>query len=139
MAVVLRNEDLRAQNYARLSRFCAWMLYGLAAVWGMGQDVSAENGLVYLLGTFSFALLITLWARYDLMSRGGSMLHVHELLYFLLWPVGAVVYLFFRSGWRGLLTAAFHAWGLLAVGWLFAFATRIGLHAAGVLDESYYE
>ena len=34
------------------------------------------------------------------------------MLYFLLWSLGATVYLIYRSGWRGLLTAGLHGIGM---------------------------
>ena len=58
---------------------------------------------------------------------------------FFCWPIGAVVYLVYRSGWRGLLTFITHAIALMATIVIAINATLYGRHFAGMLDPRYYQ
>jgi hypothetical protein len=60
------------------------------------------------------------------------------MLYFFLWPIGALTYLIYRSGIRGLFTATIHGIGLVAALALTFYVTFYGLHFAGMLDPRYY-
>ncbi len=72
------------------------------------------------------------------MSRGINFLPILQILYFLLWPIGATVYLIYRSGWRGLLSAGLHGFGMRFLMTVTFYATFFGLHFAGLLDARYY-
>jgi len=85
-----------------------------------------------------FATLATSWAVFDSKSRGTTILPILQMLYFVMWPIGATVYLVTRSGWRGLLIAGLHGIGLtLAVGVTF-YVTFYSLHFVGLLGPQYY-
>ena len=60
------------------------------------------------------------------------------MLYFLFWPLGATVYLIYRSGWRGLLTAGLHGFGMTLLMAATFYATFLALHFARLLDARYY-
>ena len=125
--------------YYRWSIYCAIALYLSSALWGVFQIIFPDNGALYLLFTLLFALSATSWARYDSMARGKPILPVLQMLYFFLWPIGAPLYLTFRSGWRGILTAAMHGIAMLVLMGSTFYATFYGLHFAGLLDARYYQ
>ena len=110
----------------------------MSALWGGLQIASPDNGRLFLIAAFAFALLATLWARYDAKSRSLALLPVLQMLYFFAWPVGAVLYLVYRSGSRGLLTACIHGIGMMLLMALTFYATLYGLHFAGLLDSQFY-
>ena len=125
-------------QFARWSKNCAVGLYVMSAIWGGLQIPFPEHAGLYLLSALCFALLATLWARFDSKSRGISFLPILQMLYFLLWPIGAIVYLIYRSGWRGLLTTGLHGIGMMFLMTVTFYATFFGLHYAGLLDARYY-
>jgi len=130
--------DRKLEAYRVWSRRCGVTLYVLAALWGIVQIVFVKNGGVYLLAGLMCALLATSWAVYDAKSREKTILPILQMLYFMMWPIGATVYLVSRNGWRGVLIAALHAIGLtLTVGLTF-YATLYSLHYAGLLDPQFY-
>ena len=130
--------DGRREAYRLWSRRCGFSLYVLAALWGIVQIVFVNDGRVYLLVGLICALLATSWAVFDLKSREKAILPILQMLYFLMWPIGATIYLVSRNGWRGVLIAALHAVGLtLTVGLTF-YATLYSLHYAGLLDPQFY-
>ena len=75
---------------------------------------------------------------FDARSHGIQILPVLQLLYFVFWLVGAVVYLLYRSGLRGLLTALFHGIGMTLTLAAAFYLTFYGLHFVGLLDPRYY-
>jgi hypothetical protein len=105
---------------------------------GAVQILFPENGAVYLTCALLCALLATGWADCDTRARGITILPVLYMLYFIFWPGGAVVYLLYRSGLRGLMTAVIHGLGLAATFVASFYATFYGLHFAGLLDSRYY-
>ena len=125
-------------TFARWSRYCAIGLYVMSALWGGLQIAFPDSTGLYLLSALGFALFATFWARYDSKSRGISVLPVLQMLYLLLWPIGAVVSLIYRSGGRGLLTAGMHGIGMMLLMAATFYATFYGLHINGLLDERYY-
>ncbi len=125
-------DDPRLATFRLWSRYCAVGLYVLAALWGSLQLVFPNNTGVYLLTAIMLALLATHWAVYDSKSRGRTILPVLQMLYFLMWPIGATIYLFTRYGWRGIVIAALHAIGLtLCVGVTFYGTFYLLQYAAG--------
>lgn len=132
------NETDLKTTFGRWSRRCAVGLYALSTLWGGLQVAFPDSAGLYLLCALCFALFATLWARYDSQYRGITFLPVLQMLYFLLWPVGAVVYSVYRSGVRGLLTAGMHGIGMMLSMAATFYATLYGLHFAGLLDERYY-
>jgi len=130
---------IRPALYSRWSRYCVFSLYALAAVWGSVQIAFPDSAGLYFLFALMFAIAATSWARLDALSRSKPILPILQMLYFFLWPVGAVVYLVSRSGWRGFGTGALHAVLMsLAMGITF-YATFFGLHFTGLLDPRYYQ
>ncbi len=129
----------RKPEYAKASRRCAVGLYAMSALWGALQIAFPENGLLYFVSALLFALLATGWAIWDAKSRSIRVMPILQMLYFFLWPIGAVTYLIYRSGMRGLLTAVLHGIGLFATLTLTFYATFYGLHFAGMLDPRYYQ
>jgi len=130
--------DPRLAAYRLWARRSGVGLYALAALWGSIQLVFANNGRAYFLTGLMFATLATSWAVFDSKSRGTTILPILQMLYFVMWPIGATVYLVTRSGWRGLLIAGLHGIGLtLAVGVTF-YVTFYSLHFVGLLGPQYY-
>ncbi len=125
-------------QFSRLSRNCAIGLYMMSAIWGGLQVPFPDHAGLYLFSALCFALLATFWARFDLKARGISFLLILQMLYFLLWPIGATMYLVYRSGWRGLLTAGLHGIGMMILMTVTFYATFFGLHLVGLLDTRYY-
>ena len=125
-------------QYSHWSRNCAIGLYVLSAIWGGLQIPFPEHAGLYIFASLCFALLATLWARFDSKARGISFLPILQMLYFFVWPLGGTVYLIYRSGWRGLLTAGLHGFGMMFLMIAVFYATFFGLHFAGLLDASYY-
>lgn len=93
--------DTRNLQFRRLSRNSAISLYLLSAFYGGLQFAFPENGRLDLLSTLLFALAAYCWARYDSLARSSPMLPILQMLYFLTWPIGSLIYLIFRSGWKG--------------------------------------
>ena len=110
----------------------------MSAIWGGLQIPFPEHAGLYLLSALCFALLATFWARYDSKARGITFLPILQMLYFLLWPLGATLYLIYRSGWRGLLAAGLHGIGMTLLMAATFYATFLALHFAGLLDARYY-
>ncbi len=55
----------------------------MSALWGGLQIASPDNGRLFLIAAFAFALLATLWARFDAKSRSClAFLPVLQMLYF---------------------------------------------------------
>jgi hypothetical protein len=125
--------------YSRWSRYCVGSLFALSALWGGLQIAFPDSTGLYLLFAFMFALSATFWARYDSLSRGKPILPILQMLYFLLWPVGATIYLVTRSGWRGFATAFLYGGGMLILMGITFYATFYGLHFTGLLDARYYQ
>jgi hypothetical protein len=139
MAGAQNSEDVRDTTYARASRRCVMGLYAMSAIWGAVQIAFPESGVLYLVSALLFASLASGWASFDAKMRGIKIIPVLRMLYFFLWPIGAVVYLLFRSGLRGLLTAVVHGIGLITTLAVASYATLYGLHFAGMLDARYYQ
>jgi len=125
-------------TFARWSRYCVVGLYAMSALWGGLQIAFPDSTRLYFLSALCFALFATFWARYDSKSRGITFLPILQMVYFLLWPIGAVVYLIYRSGGRGLLTAGMYGIGMVALMAATFYATFFGLHFTGLLDHRYY-
>ena len=125
-------------KYSRWAMNSVLALYLLSALWGALQVLLPDNGTVYLACAVLFALSATLWARYDSLARCKPFLPVLQMLYFFLWPVAALLYAMIRYGWRGLLRAALHGIGMIAVITFTFYTTFYGLHFAGMLDTSFY-
>lgn len=124
--------------FARWSRYCVAGLYFTCTLWGILQVAFPDQGGIYLGLTLCVAVLATSWARYDAKSRGILFLPVLQMLYFCVWPAGAVAYLTYRSGVRGLLVAGIHGMALFFLMVVAAIATFMVLHSAGLLDTRYY-
>ncbi len=129
----------RFATSVKAARRCAIGLYVTSAIWGSLQIVLPENGMFYFATSVLLALLASGWAMFDARSRGIQILPVLQLLYFVIWPVGAVIYLIYRSGVRGLWTALIHGIGMqMALAAAF-YLTFYGLHFVGLLDPRYYQ
>ncbi len=124
--------------FALCSRNCVFALYGLSAAWGAVQIAIPDSGALYWLFTLLFAISATGWARFDSLARSQPMLPVLQMLYFLVWPLGALVYLVARSGWRGIGIGLAHGVSLFATLLLAFNLTRYCLHFAGLLELRYY-
>lgn len=127
-----------SKTFADWSKNCAIGLYVMSAIWGGLQIPFPDHSGLYVFSALCFALLATCWARYDSKARGISFLPVLQMLYFLLWPIGGTVYLIYRSGWRGLLTAGLHGIGMMLLMAVTFYATLFSLHFAGLLNARYY-
>ncbi len=125
--------DPRLVSLRFWSRYCVVGLYVLAALWGSLQILLPYNDGVYYLIKILFAMHVTCWAVYDSKARGKTILHVLQMLYFLMWPIGATVYLIRTRGWRGIVIAVLHAMGLMLCMAVAFFATVYLLYNAGVL------
>lgn len=123
---------------AKIARRCKFGLYGLSAIWGATQIAFPEKELLHFLLALLYAFLATSWAVWDAKSRGIRIVPILQMLYFFLSPIGALIYLIYRSGMRGLLTAFLHGIGLIATIVLSECVTFYGLHFAGMLDPRYY-
>jgi len=130
-------EDRKA-TYAKMSRQCVIGLYAMSAIWGALQIAFPENGVLYLVSALLFASLASGWAIFDGKMRGIRILPVLQMLHFFFWPIGAVIYLLYRSGMRGLLTAVVHGICLTTTLAVAFYSTFYGLHFAGMLDARYY-
>ncbi len=139
MAEVQNTDEYRNATYGKVSRRCVFGLYAMSAIWGAIQIAFPENGILYLASALLFATLASGWAIFDAKMRGIKILPVLQMLYFFLWPIGAVIYLLYRSGMRGLLTAVVHGIGLTTTLAVAFYATFYGLHFAGMLDARYYQ
>ena len=126
------------QPYSLWSRRCVYILYVVSALWGIVQIAFPDNASLYLLFSLLFALSATLWARNDSLAHSNPILPVLQMLYFLFWPIGAIVYLIVRSGWRGLGVGILHGVGLFTTLALSSYSTLFGLHFAGLLDQRFY-
>ena len=131
-------EDQNA-TYAKVSRRCVIGLYVVSAVWGALQIAFPENGILYLVSALLGASLATGWSIFDAKMQGIRILPVLQMLYFFIWPMGAVIYLLYRSGMRGLLTAVVHGIGLTTTLAAAFYATLYGLHFTAMLDARYYQ
>lgn len=78
--------------YSLWSRNCVFTLYGLSALWGAIQIAFPDSTGVYLLFALVFALAATFWARFDSLARSKPIAPILQTLYFLVWPIGAMVY-----------------------------------------------
>ena len=114
-------------------------LYGMAAAWGAIQIAFPDSGLLYAASALLFATFASSWLWFDAKAREIKILPVLQMLYFFLWPIGAIIYLLYRSGTRGLVTALLHGIGLMTTLAMAFYATFYGLHFAGMLDARYYQ
>ena len=127
------------QPYSLWSRNCVFTLYGLSALWGAIQIAFPDSAGLYLLFALMFAVAATFWARFDSLARSKPIVPILQMLYFLVWPIGAMVYLISRSGWRGLGIGILHGVGLFVTLALSFYLTFFGLHFAGLLDQRFYQ
>lgn len=134
----LEGTDQQLANYRRLSINWAVSMYAIAAFWGTAQLLFPHNSAVYLLAVLAFAYAATSWAAFDSRSRGKTILPVLQLLYFLMWPIGATIYLVARNGWRGILIAVVHGTALTLTLGLTFYITFYSLHYLGLLGPEYY-
>jgi hypothetical protein len=131
--------DTTSLRYVVWSRNYAITLYGLSVVWGAIQIVFPDSTSQFMMFSFLFALVSTLWARYDSLARDRPILPVLQMLFFLVWPIGALIYLVSRSGWRGVVVGVIHGFGLLFALAVSFYGTLFGLHFTGLLDQRYYQ
>lgn len=106
--------------------------------WGVLQIVFPDNAGIYLLFTVMIGVFATLWARFDSFARSKPILPVLQMLFFFLWPIGAMIYLMARSGWRGLGIWLLHGAGLCATLVVAFNLTLFILHLAGLLGPRFY-
>lgn len=125
--------------YSLWSWNCVLTLYGLSALWGAIQIAFPDSAGLYLLFALMFALSATFWARFDSLARSKPIVPILQMLYFLVWPIGAMVYLISRSGWRGLGIGMMHGVGLFVTLALSFYLTFYCLHFAGLLDPRFYQ
>jgi hypothetical protein len=109
-------------------------LYGLAALWGALQIVFPDSPGLYLILAVLFASTATSWARLDAMARSRPMLPVLQMIYFFVWPIGALVYLIAQSGWRGIGVWIMHGVGLFVTVAISFYGTFLALYFVGMLD-----
>lgn len=95
-------------------RRCVFLLYGLAAFWGIAQIASPNNVFLYYLSALLFAGTATTWASIDFRIRGRRFPGIVPLIYFITWPAATLVYLCCTRGFRGLGYWLLHAFGLFA-------------------------
>lgn len=126
-------------QYSLWSRNCVFILYGLSTLWGAIQIAFPDNAGLYWLFALMFALAATFWARFDSLARSKPIVPILQMLYFLVWPIGAMVYLISRSGWRGLGIGLMHGVGLFVTLAFSFYLTFYGLHFTGLLDQRYYQ
>jgi hypothetical protein len=127
-----------ALPYTRWARNCGITLFVVSGMSGGIQVAFPESAGLYYVFSLMMALSALFWARYDALSRGMPIVRILQMLYLLLWPIGATIYLVTRSGWRGLAAALLYGAGLLLLMALASFATFYCLHFAGLLDAQYY-
>ncbi len=125
--------------YFRASRRCVLGLYASVGLYGAIQVVVPNSGALYLMFVVVFAAFVTCWAVFDAKSQKIAFLPVLQMLCFIAWPIGAVVYLVYRSGAWGIGIATIHGLGLLAALIVSFYITIFSLHYAGMLDPSYYQ
>lgn len=126
-------------SYSLWSRNCVIALYGLSALWGAIQIAIPDSGGLYLLFALMFALAATSWARFDALARSKPIVPILQMIYFLVWPIGAMVYLISRSGWLGLGIGMLHGVGLFVILAFTFYLTLFGLHFTGLLDQRFYQ
>lgn len=132
------NNETRCSRSAKAARRYVFGLYLLAAASGVLESVFPENGSLFLAFGFLFATYATAWAYWDAKSRGITILSIVLVLYFMYWPIGAWLYLIYRSGMYGLLAATIHSIGLMATFVIAAGITMYLLHHTGLVDPSFY-
>jgi hypothetical protein len=103
-------------------------LYVCAALQGISDVVSPDNGLLYLLVALAFASLTSQWCVIDSRRMGQPMLHIVQMITFCTWPVAVPIYLVSSRRLRGVGVAVLHGIGLLAVAWLSFLATVLALY-----------
>lgn len=125
--------------YSLWSRYCVYTLYGLSALWGGIQIALPDSAGLYFLFAILFALAATFWVRFDSLVRSKPIVPILQTLYFLVWPIGAMVYLISRSGWRGLGIGMMHGVGLFVTLAISFYLTFYCLHFTGLLDQRFYQ
>ena len=138
MTAVERATVADPSPYARWATWSGIALYFLCLFWGAAQVAFPGNIRLYWLFAFGCATSSICWIRYDALARGKPILPVLQLIGFFLWPLAAVIYLISRSGWRGLLLAIAHGFGMYLLTCLAFYVTFYGLHFAGLLHDHYY-
>lgn len=124
-------------SYEKLSRKCVIGLYATAAMWGSLQLIVPDSSLLYFAAALLLAVCATGWAITDAKARGLEIVPVLKMLYFIAWPIGAVIYLIYRSKTKGLVISLIHAAGLYATLAAAFYITFYGMHFAGVLDPRF--
>jgi hypothetical protein len=124
-----------AHRRSRIVRGCCLaFLYFLAALWGVVQIVSANNGAVYLIFVLLFATSATYAAIEDGRLRQVQWLRIVQFLFLITWPFASLIYLMATRGWRGLGWWCLHAVGLIVATCLTYYPTFVILYAMGMLD-----
>ncbi len=111
--------------YVHLARYSLAALFVLSFLWGVFQAAAPKNDRVSMGLSLLFAIAATLWARHDAMAHRKPILFVLQMLYLLLWPLAALVYLVVRYGWRGLLAYVGYTCALLGVMLLAFYGTLV--------------
>lgn len=128
-----------SEKYVKLARKCVFGLYVMSVVWGIIQVVFPDNGVIYILSTLLFAFLASGWLAFDAKIHGIKIVPVLQMLHFFFWPIGAIIYLLFRSKLRGIFVYVVHGFGLCLTFTTSFFGTFYGSHFMGMLDSRYYQ
>lgn len=126
-------------SYASVSRVCIVALYIMFALWGVIQLTMPENSVLYFATAFLSSLFATGWTIYDAKQHRIRIVPVLQMLHFFLWPIGAPIYLLYRSGMQGIFVAVVHGIGLMATLAAAFYLTFYILHFAGLLDARFYQ
>jgi hypothetical protein len=120
------------------AKMCVVGLYVLAIVAGVLQIYFWREPRVPVVLSIIFATLATSWVSNDMRAREKTFLRVLQILFFFVWPLGAVVYLTTKTGVSGFLIAIANG---IALYLLYAFSYNLTiyvLHSCGILDQAFY-
>jgi hypothetical protein len=120
------NETQSSSNSLR--RLLVITLYVASLVWGVVQVMLPESGGLYYLFALVMAGAAAWWVVSDARDRGKPILHILQLLIFLLWPIAVPIYLVATRGIRGLGLSVAHAVGLILVLCIGFYVTVFSVH-----------
>ncbi|QDS94878.1 hypothetical protein FF011L_36600 [Roseimaritima multifibrata] len=117
-----------------MRRRFVWLLYGVTALWGIGQVVVPNSGSLYWIVSVLLGVAATCWVVEDMRIRGQRFYPVVPLIFFLVWPLASLGYLIWTRRFRGLGLWLLHLVGLIATVVIVFYPTVLLLYWLGVID-----